>query len=82
MASLEIVSPLIDLHKDLFKYAIQNSQGKTNIPLFSIQAPGHIGTRENIQLQNFVRLNQKRKYNFAFNPLTEDFHTRALSWLP
>lgn len=43
MDRLEIVDSLIDIHKRLFQHAIQNARGRTQIPLFSIQAPGHIG---------------------------------------
>ncbi|OGU14583.1 MAG: hypothetical protein A2076_01845 [Geobacteraceae bacterium GWC2_53_11] len=43
MHRLEIVKHLIDIHKRLFQHAIQNTRETTQIPLFSIQAPGHIG---------------------------------------
>lgn len=38
-----IISELFELHKSIFQHAIQNARGTTRIPLFSVQAPGHIG---------------------------------------
>ena len=41
-----MIIPLFNLHKSIFQHAILNVRGRIKIPLFSIQAPGHIGTDE------------------------------------
>jgi hypothetical protein len=49
MTRQEIVQCLIDIHSKLFVHSIQNSRGRTQIPLFSIHAPGHTGV-DNIEI--------------------------------
>ncbi|RYE48356.1 MAG: hypothetical protein EOP48_21265, partial [Sphingobacteriales bacterium] len=47
----EIFQDLIEIHKSIFIHAITTARGNTTIPLFSIQAPGHIGI-DSIEVPN------------------------------
>lgn len=51
METSHVILLLIELHKSIFQHAILNARGKTEIPLFSIQAPGNIGV-DKIEVPN------------------------------
>lgn len=51
METSHVILLLIELHKSIFQHAISNARGTTQIPLFSIQAPGHIGV-DKIEVPN------------------------------
>jgi len=43
MSREQLIQDLFELHKSIFEFAIRNSTSRINMPLFSIQAQGHIG---------------------------------------
>jgi hypothetical protein len=76
METAQLTLSLFELHKLIFQHAITNARGTLHIPLFSVQAPGHIGV-DSLEVPN-INLDLKSLPDHIKSQIVQTFSTSQI----